>query len=79
MVPTFHEQKMSGKASKLGKKAIAFFSGKCHNLDILGKKHANLVNLCLNRRFMGGYYSTRFGWRRNALSSASFFYKNQFS
>ena len=46
------------KSGKNLKKASAVFSGKCHNSDILGKMHANLVNLYLNRRFMGGFYST---------------------
>ena len=36
------------KWEKNTKKASAFFSGKCHNSDIL------YLNLYLNRRFMGG-------------------------
>ena len=66
------------KSGKNVKKAIAFFSGKCHNSDILGKKYASLVNLYLDRRFMWGFYSAfgpkvkRFGCRRNAW----FFKKN---
>ena len=35
------------------KKASGYFSGKCHNSDIWGKKYVNLVYLYLNRRFMG--------------------------
>jgi len=63
--PTFHAQKMSGKAWKVEK-------NKCHNSDIRVEKYVNLDNLYLNRRFMGGFYSEfgtkvkRFGWRRKA-------------
>ena len=51
------------------KKAIAFFSGKCHNSDILGKRYENLVNLYLGA---GIFFRWVPGWKNFSKKAWNF-------